>query len=227
MSSVKKFLKKIRNFFINIFGSSIDELYWRFRHGFDKSWAQEYLTDESINHPHRKFLLDRVLTYSPFENCLEIGCASGPNLFLLAKELPKTRLYGFDISKNAIDFGNRFFKEHSIGNVFLRYGNGIHLLKKMQAKSVDLIFTDASLIYFDKSRVASMIREMVRVAKKAIIMLELNTNQNSYYDGHWIHDYKNIIKEIGQYKSVKFTKLPKEIWRDNWESLGCLIEVSL
>src|SRR4030042_2921121 len=148
----KKFLRLIKRSANKIFGTKVDELFWKFRHIFDRKWPESYISQESINHPHRKFLIDKISVYYPFENILEIGCASGPNLYLLAKKFPEIKLYGIDISKKAIEVGKEYFKKENINNIFLSEGKAGEL-KKFGDKSIDVIFTDATLIYEGPDRI--------------------------------------------------------------------------
>ena len=180
----KIILRQIKRSANKIFGTKIDELYWKFRHIFDKKWAESYISKESINHPHRKFLIDIISNYFPFESVLEIGCASGPNLYLLAKKFPKTKFYGIDISEKAIETGRDYFKKERIENVFLESGRAEDL-KKFPDKSINLIFTDATLIYEGPDKIESIIKEMIRVAKKSIILCEQHTESSSiFYKDH-------------------------------------------
>ena len=158
-------LRKIKRLANKIAGTKVDELYWRFRHFIDRSWAESYISKESINHPHRKLLVDKISAYYPFDNVLEIGCASGPNLYLLANKFPNAKLYGIDISERAIKIGKEFFKKENMRNVSLDSGKADDL-KKFKDKSIDIIFTDATLIYEGLDKIDLAIREMLRVAKK-------------------------------------------------------------
>ena len=227
MKLIKNLFKRVKSLFANIFGSLIDELYWALRHLFDKSWAEQYISKGSITHAHRKFLLGRISAYYPFKTCLEIGCASGPNIYLLAQKFPEVKVYGIDISKSAIKIGKRFFKEKAMDNIFLNVGNGLESLKKLHDKSIDIIFTDAVLIYFDKNKIESILHEMTRVVRRAVILLELYTEKPSYYDGHWIHNYKQLLAGFVPDKEIQLVKLPKGIWSGNWEESGYVIELSL
>jgi tRNA G46 methylase TrmB len=122
---MKKLLRKVKRLAVKIFGLKVYELFWKFRHFFDKSWAERYISKESINHPHRKILIDIISKYYPFDSALEIGCASGPNLYLLAKKFPEVKLYGIDISKKAIEIGKKKFNKEKISNVILETGNPV------------------------------------------------------------------------------------------------------
>ena len=227
MAVAKLILRKIKRLAHKIFGTKIDELYWQFRHIFDRKWAESYISPESINHPHRKLLIETISKYYPFEGVLEIGCASGPNLYLLAKKFPTTKFYGIDISQKAIKTGQSYFKKENIENVFLESGKAEDL-KKFQEKSIDLIFTDATLIYEGPDKIESIIKEMIRVAKKSIILCEQHTESSSiFYKDHWIHNYNLLFGKFLSQEKIKLTKIPPQIWRGDWEELGYIIEVIL
>jgi len=227
MAVAKLILRKIKRLARKIFGTQVDELYWRFRHIFDKKWVESYISEESINHPHRKFLIDIISKYSPFENVLEIGCASGPNLYLLAKKFPDLEFYGIDISKKAIEVGKNFFKKENINNVFL-YSGKVEGLKRFKDKSIDIIFTDAVLIYEGPDKISQIIKEMLRVVKKAIILCEWHSDSpKSVYKYHWIHNYKSLFSQFIPGQKVRITKLPKNLWEEDWRELGYFIEVIL
>ena len=53
-------------------------------------WARRSIAEgywDNRNHPSKKFLADIIATFSPFSHILEVGCASGPNLYLLANSI--------------------------------------------------------------------------------------------------------------------------------------------
>lgn len=224
MKSILRKLKRIANW---LFGAKTDELYWKFRHIFDSSWAKSYISDASINHPHRKVLIDAISNCLPFESILEIGCASGPNLYLVAKKFPKIKIYGIDVSGKAIETGRTFLKSSGIKNAFLEQG-GIEKLKEFENKSIDVIFSDATLIYLGPAEINLAIKEMGRVGKKAIILCEQNSDaRKSFYNDRWIHNYKTLCQKLISFKSIKITKLPKNIWSGDWAKMGAIIEVFL
>jgi S-adenosylmethionine-diacylgycerolhomoserine-N-methlytransferase len=224
---MKKLLRKVKRLAVKIFSSKVDELFWKFRHFFDKSWVESYISKESINHPHRKILIDTISKYYPFDSALEIGCASGPNLYLLSKKFPEIKLYGIDISKKAIEIGKKKFNEEKISNVILETGNPSNL-KKFFNKSIDIVFSDACLIYLSPKKINSVVGEMVRIAKKAIILCEQHSDHsNSFYNDNWIHNYKLLFGKFVSSEKIKFTKIPKEIWGGDWGKFGYIIEIIL
>jgi len=223
---IKPVLRKIKRLADKFFGTRIDELYWKYRHIFDKKWAEEgYISKEAINHPHRKLLIDKISEYYPFETVLEIGCASGPNLYLLAKKFPKVKFYGTDISYSAIETGKEIFKKANIKNVFL-HSVKAEELKNFKNKSIDIIITDALLVYIAPDKINLVIREIFRVTKKAIILCEwYHEAPAPLYKDHWIHDYRHLFSNFVSEEKIKFTKIPPEVWGGNWGKFGYLVEI--
>lgn len=220
-------LRKIKRLANKFLGSKIDELFWKFRHLFDEKWSENYISKQSIYNPCRKFFIEKISAYLPFDNALEIGCASGPNLYLLAKKIPQAKFYGIDISKKAVEIGQKYFKKENIKNVFLEAGKAENL-KKFQDKSIDIIFTDAVLVCIDPEKIDSVIKEIFRVAKKAIIFCEWHTDSpNPLYVDHWAHNYKLLLTKFVSDKKIKFTKIPESLWGGTWGQLGYIIEVIL
>ncbi|MBA4320653.1 MAG: hypothetical protein C0412_19850 [Flavobacterium sp.] len=227
MAITKSTLRKIKRLANKIFGTKIDELFWEFRHIFDRKWPESYISKEAINHPHRKFLIDIISKYYSFDTVLEIGCASGPNLYLLAKKFPETKFYGIDISKKAIKIGRDFFKKENTNNVFLETGKAENL-KRFQDKNIDIIFTDATLIYEGPDKIDLAVKEIFRVAKKVIILCEQHSDStSSFYKDHWIHNYRSLFSNFIPEEKIKITKLSVDIWDGDWGKLGYIIEVNL
>ncbi len=223
---MRKLLRVAKRFANKIFGTASDSWFWKFRHAFDKNWALRYISEESLSHPHRKLLVDTIVRYSP-QSVLEIGCASGPNLVLLSQKLPNAKLEGVDVSAKAIETGGRYLELQKIKNVELQTGNVLKL-KNFPDKSFDLVLTDATLIYVDKNRIESVLKELIRIAKKAVILNEWLTNEDtSAYVGHWAHNYQSLIKKLAPKARVKTTKITPEIWPGDWSRWGYVLEVDL
>jgi ubiquinone/menaquinone biosynthesis C-methylase UbiE len=221
---IKLILRKIKRLAVKFFGSKVDELFWKFRHFFDKSWAESYISKESINHPHRKILIDTISKYYPFDSALEIGCASGPNLYLLAKKFPEVKLYRIDISKKAIEIGKKKFNEEKISNVILETGNPTNL-KRFPNKSIDIIFSDACLIYINPKKINSVVEEMVRIAKKAIILCEQHSNSSDvYYKDHWLYNYKSLFNSFIPEKKSNLQKFQKKFGAEIGENSDILLK---
>ena len=223
---MKKFLRIVKRIVNRLFGTKSDMLFWRFRHTLDSKWPESYLSEISLNHLHRKILVDVIVKYRP-KSVLEIGCASGPNLVLLSQKLPNVKLKGIDVSAKAIETGQKYLESKNVKNVKLNIGNVLNL-KNFPDKSFDVVFTDATLIYVDKNKIENVLKELTRITRKAVILTEWNIESyESHYIGHWAHNYKKIFKEIAPGAEIKLTKINPEIWPGDWAKYGYIIECKI
>ncbi len=220
-------LRIIKRFLDKFLGSTrSDKLFWQFRHFLDRNWANSYISEQSLNHPHRGILIEKISNYYPFEKVLEVGSASGPNLYLLAQKFPQVNFYGIDVSGKAVADGKKFFAKKGINNVFLQ-SMGALQLESFGDKSIDVVFSDAALIYIGLDKIDFVLREMSRIAKKAIILCEQHTEERSFYDDKWVHNYEKIIGKILPMSKSNFTKISKDIWGGDWGKFGYIIEIIL
>lgn len=211
-------------------GTKAWEDYWINRkrgkdwHGEQKDWIEGYWN--SINHPHRKLLIDSVMKFNP-KTVLEIGCACGVNLRLIKEQIPDAICYGVDINKQAVDYGNNKFAESPLDYVFLfnRKAENTMLI----SKSVDVVITDAMLIYIGKDKIYDVFREILRVAKKGIVMIERHQTgvgfDGIYRDALWQRDYFKLM-DFMSVRKVTVRPIPEGIW-DEWKDGGSVIEVEL
>lgn len=229
---MKPLLRKLKRLADRFLGTKADEWYWRYYHIIkNKTWAEEYLSPASLAHPHRKSLVEAIESQVPFESLLEIGCASGPNLFNLAEKFPHIKLYGVDISRHAIEVGKKFFEEKKDGairNVELARVKSGSDLKLFADKSLDIIITDAALIYIGEDKINELAKEMLRVAKKALILVELHTEETkAFRNDHWIRNYRQLFQNSSKDIKLSMEKIPENIWDGDWARYGYIITVSL
>jgi len=237
MNNIKSFLKKSPPFYrllqslyygfrkiieSYIFGTRIQEWIWR---GKKREWTQEYF---GMSHPHNKFLSEKIASYAPFDSILEIGCASGPNLILLAKRFPNAKIRGIDINPTAVEFGNRQCEKEGISNVKLSVGRADNL-EHFPDKSFDIAFTGATLMYIGPDKIKKVASEMQRIAQKAIILAEYHSEKENalgvYNKGNWLRNYKKLFQSFSS--QIKTTKIFSEIRVGDWGELGYIIEVIL
>ena len=226
----------------------------------DKEWATRHLREgedwiegywKSRDHPKRAFLIDKICKYLPIHSALEIGCASGPNLYLLAKKLPNAEIRGIDINPMAVKKGNEWFMQDGISNVKLEVGRAQEL-ERFADKSFDVVLTDAVLIYVAPEEIKKVAENMLRIGR-IIVLCEWHIFHewlalliNGYYClrlkteafklkspslgvfvGHWARDYWTLFKELAPKRRVQITKLPKRLWNDkDWQRWGAIIEVA-
>jgi precorrin-6B methylase 2 len=142
-----------------------------------KEWADRHLREgeewiesywQSRDHPHRSFLIERISQFSPIHSILEIGCASGPNLYRVAKNFPEAEVKGIDVSSIAVQKGNEWFKREGILNVRLELGKAQEL-ERFRDKSFDVVFTDAVLIYIPPDEIRQVAKEMLRISRVVVL----------------------------------------------------------
>jgi len=201
-------------------------------------WAEGYWN--SRNHPHRSFLVERIAAFSPVSAILEIGSASGPNLYLLAKRFPHLEIRGIEINPEAVEIGNEGLSKEGISNVKLSLGRAENL-GEFGDKSFDVVFTDAVLIYVNRGAIHKVIEEMFRIARKGLVLIESHDFEQRLDDRHglggytkgvpfpvWIRDYKALLRQFVSEEQICITKLTEDVWpEEGWGKNGALIEVTI
>src|SRR5262245_7560564 len=132
MRMLKRALRMLKRLADRLLGTLSDEIWWRLR---SDVWGTECLSPESLAHPHRAFLIDTIARHAPFTRILEIGAASGPNLYHLAKRFPHAQCTGLDINSKAVRAGNAWFRKQGLANATLLQGKA-DALSRFADKSV-------------------------------------------------------------------------------------------
>lgn len=220
------------------FGTRVDEKIWKRR---SRSHVQKNLVNVLL--PHRVWLVDKILSHlviTSQENevqvhtsvldigsVLEIGCGCGANLEVIAIRAPLLRLVGVDISPASIAVGRERFAELGLGGIKLVEGQADNLRAFAEA-SIDVVFTDAMLLYIAPDKIQACIEEMRRIARRAIILLEMHRDgiglDGSYTRDGWVRDYRVLFNQFGY--DPKLTRMPPEARpAGRWPKYGTLIEV--
>ena len=110
-------------------------------------------------------------------------------------------------------------------NVNLFLGN-IKKLDIFKKNKFDVVFTDALLIYIDPKNIHDVISEVIRISNFKIFFCELHTNNHTYYNDKWIHNYEKIIKKISQSCSLKIYDIPNNNRLGDWKKFGKIIEIT-
>lgn len=131
-------------------------------------WAAHHnqstrLTDDQ---PHRHDLARYILSHRP-QTVLEFGCNSGRNLAVLALESPTPlTLAGIDLSETAIDNASRAWPD-----IDFILGDE-HALYALPENHFDVVFTCSVLDHIPHPYWQKVYDAMVRVASKAVVLLE-------------------------------------------------------
>lgn len=189
--------------------------YWRSR---KIDWNQAYFTPD---HPHRQLII-QALEKMNFGSVFEVGCGAGANLHKIHKAFPRVRVGGIDVNQNAIEEARKHLPKNAVLDVRPTDDTFMH------DKSVDVLLSDACLIYTDPLRINKTIREIVRITRSRIIFVELHSpsiweRMKVRKRGYHIYDYKKLLSKHGFY-GIDIEKIPKGLWDGTpWERWGYII----
>ncbi len=196
----------------------------------ENMWRNKDAEPFDISHPHRKLLIDKISKLKPFNSVLEIGCGSASNLYLLSKNFSNIDLIGIDINEQSIRKGKDLIRKEGVANIKL-LNRKADIISKYSDKSIDIIFTDAVLLYIGPDKIDNLIKEMKRIARKGIILLEWHNLGRDEYDLHigvWKRDYFKLLKRYFPVENISMYKIKKEDWPDkNWQKYGYLIKIKI
>ncbi len=194
--------------------------YWKNR---KINWKESYF--DTYNHPHRQMIINLLKRVS-FGSILEVGCASGPNLYRISKEFPGVQVGGVDISKEAIETARVLLPPKAI----LQVDSADELF--FSDKSSDIVLADACLIYLGPTRINKAINEMKRIARKQVILVEFHSENFLERLGIWSasgyfsYNYKKLLTKHG-FHSIEMTKIPESVWGYPWSSWGYVIKAEV
>jgi ubiquinone/menaquinone biosynthesis C-methylase UbiE len=184
---------------------------------------------DNLTHPHRGYLAEKIAALGPLSSALEIGCGYGANLYWLAKKFPDANLAGIDINPLSIAQGGELFRRKN-SNVSLSVG-AAGALDEFANKSYDVVFTDAVLLYVGPDKIKKVAANMLRIARKAVVLLEWydkkdKKGQGLYRRGCWARNYKELFNNFVSKEAIQVEKIPSEAWPEiNWQKYGYLITV--
>lgn len=191
-------------------------------------WVKSYLTgvDEVTgrpmwNHPHRELIVSALHTFN-WVSLWEVGCGAGANIAKIIKTFKGKQLGGSDINADAIEvcrttFNGGKFHVESTEDILL------------SDNAVDVILSDASLIYFSPKDINSALKEIIRVARNQVVFCEFHSTSwlerfiFRWKTGYNAHNYIEKLEALGCY-DIQTVKIPKEFWPGYpWEKFGYII----
>lgn len=189
-------------------------------------WTLRYLRKKETNttrEPTRLVLAEKIAEAKP-QTVLEIGCGYGQNILLISEKLPQTEIHGLDSNRTAIKYAKK-----KSPRAKLQAAKAEECLKDYPDKSMDVTFTNAVLMYISPKEIAAVIREIIRITRKKIVLVELQPEnpeddplgRGRYENGKWTRNYIPHLKGL----AVKLTPIPKESNLDEgWKKKGVIIE---
>ena len=218
-------IRKLRERRLGLPMGEFAEAWWAERHQREgRDWVMSYW--DTRNDPHRVLLLKELEGFSPFTSVLEVGANCGPNLYVIAKKFPNIVVRGIDINPTAVEMGNALLNKEGIRNAKIFTGPAGDL-SQFADKSFDIVFTNAVLVHVGSDKIEEVIREMLRVAKKALVLIErhrelaadprgLGVRAEYTYPCDWDRNYRALLRRFIPENNISLYKVPKEIWTDEW-----------
>ena len=209
-----------------VFGSAVDERRFKRR---DRAFVRSSFTN--VNLPHRAWLADRLMADVHIQDVLEVGCGWGANLEVLAHRFKSLRVTGVDISPESIAEGAIRLASNGLDQVRLLRATADDLTAFGDG-AFDVVFTDAVLLYVGPDKIERSIREMLRVTRCQLVMLELHQigfgALGRYTRDGWVRDYASLMQRVLPGETVEVTPLPPEARpAGRWPQRGALVKVSL
>lgn len=183
-------------------------------------WQKDYLA--TWNHPHRE-LISRVLASFNWISLWEVGCGPGANLVRLIKDgASNKQLGGSDVNPEAIKLAQKTFK-----------GGKFHVESVedmlLSDEAVDVILSDATLIYIGPFKIKKAIKEIIRIARNRLVLCEFHSENwlkrwiFRLRTGYNAYNYRKLLEDAGCY-DISILKIPKAFWDGTpWTEFGYII----
>ena len=203
----------------------------------ERQWATRPIAEGYWNNRDSAsalFLVERIAEFSPVNSVLEVGYASGPNLFPLSKQFPHAKIAGIDVNSKAVQYGNAQFTQEGISNVNLIIGRA-DKLDEFPDRAFDVVFTKALMIYIGPDKIGEVIKGMIRITHTALVLIELHRFEPDTKDplglgiyscGNWVRDYAALLRQFAPVKQIQVTRIPVDVLSgEPWGKLGAVIKV--
>lgn len=178
------------------------------------TYVSNYYSDKILEEPYlidgeKKFLTDKefhqiygrrianVLNHLQFYSLLEVGIGEATTLCNVVKNLKEEKkIYGLDLSLSRLLYAKKFAKDNKV-DIELSVGDMFHL--PFADSSIDIIYT-AHCIEPNTGKEKEAVKELYRVAKKYLVLIEPSYNLGNDLTKQRINEHKYIK---GLYKSIQ------------------------
>lgn len=191
-----------------------------------------------IRGSERALLIETIAAHAPFESLLEVGCEHAQNFHLLPQLFPSARFVGIDVDPDRVGSGQELLDRKHVTNAMLSVGD-LCDLSAFPDKSADLVISCAALLFIPPERIEQAMAEMLRVAKKCVILLEQqqsNPSNPTQYLGirvpkdtgrsdYYLRDYQALLAQYVRPEYIRVTPVPKPRWQlEQWQRYACVVE---
>jgi hypothetical protein len=191
-----------------------------------------------FHHSEIATLCQAITRNYPFVKILEVGIGFYPTFETLSKLLPKVQFVGVTNYPEKLLLLQSLYNNRD--NVTLLKSEPTRLTE-CQDFDFDVVYTGNVLSYYDEPTATEIIRELLRVSRNKIFLLELQTPnkynaETNFYDveGHtalFVRDYVKLVQRIASDMQIKinvsFLKIKRPLWSNKyWKNYGSIIEIT-
>ncbi len=162
--------------------------------------------------PEKK-LVAEALAGLKFESVLEVGSQWGEVLVAIKDKFPEIKMMGIDIDKEVTN------QPRSITNLDLKVRDVLN--NTIHNKEFDVVVSDALFCMMRPDDVEQGFKEMVRMAKKYIVLVELlHTETGFVHGGRTGANWPELFKKYGL-TLLSEQKITKDMWEATpWSECG-------
>ena len=172
------------------------KFYWKLRHLISPKVWETYFEDSLTK--RRDFYSSYIIDKN-FQNIFEFGCASGPNLFNIDKNVPWNLFYfGYDISKKAIKLAQKkspkdyYFFTTKISPKIINFK-----LNNWKIKKFDLAIYDRVLYLLSENEIKKHFERYKDYISNLIIDDFHNSETIETNNAYYSKNYEIILLEFG------------------------------
>jgi ubiquinone/menaquinone biosynthesis C-methylase UbiE len=155
-------------------------------------------------------LAESFASYEP-SSILELGCGAGRNLVAISNRLPEVKIAGVEINPAAVQLANAQFK----GQTPVSLGNLYSDLSAFADDSMDIVFTCGVLMHVPHDKVVAILRQMHRIARRAVIHFELHGPSNSFDFHRYPRNYKELYLHSDIQADLQYEIYPPDDFRSS------------
>lgn len=164
--------------------------------------------ERNANRVSQWFARDVIAPLKP-AHVLELGCGGGRNLLWIHRTLPQTVLHGIDINPQGVATAKSQLGDAG-SNV--RVGS-LYELERFPSGSIDVVYTVGVLEHIPHERVRSVLREMSRIAGKAVVHFEVHGTSHRFDYHRYPRDYAALYRELGLGEPSSYEVYPRSDFR--------------
>ena len=183
-------LKQFKNLIRN------KKIYWKLRHLINPNVWSTYYNDSQSK---RRNFYSKFIQQNELKVIFEFGCASGPNLFSIDKNVPWNLSYfGYDISSKAIKFAKKKSQKDSYfftSKISPKIVDG--QLDNWRIKKFDLAIYDRVLYLLDENEIKKHFENYKDYMRYIIIDDFHNSKTTEKDDAYYSKNYEMILLKFG------------------------------